>query len=766
MDFETGIPAARRRSSAFTEIGLEGHDPILDEKIKVDRPRLAVRFRSNVSVVEPNAIESNPPTPVPTSPIVSQKSFLSRVPFAQLALLISLIGLAFPVFHGGSSQSRLMSPLAQAVPVTPRVQTPETLPAKRQTATTDVCKRWSGQSAVVNGTVYYYGGRATTSPDQTTDQWNNDFLSLDLTKSWQIGSPSLTGLPTPSGPPAVSLGQLWSSTDDLYLYGGQFSDAPATSPVPFSLWSYDIAGSKWNEHQNPTFEDGTPVQRASEGAGISVPSLGRGFYFGGHLDGYTTVGWSQSIERVYLPSMLEFTMPGFTNSEIQSASPAGADGAYRNITVGSSGFPERADGVLVYIPGYSENGIIVDLAGGTDQTFTQLNVIDVFDIASSTWYKQATEGAYPDVRVNPCAVAASSADGTSTQIHFYGGQNLIPAGSQTQYDDMWILTVPSFTWIKVDTEGQSSPPARAGHTCHIWNGQMVVIGGYVGQELSCDSPGIYVFNTSSLEWQSEYTALDAGDDALNRQKAQNDDPNALQGSFGYQVPPAVQSVVGGDAVGGATVTAPAQTPTGGPLATGAPATYTVTGSDGSVVTETATPGNGDSSGGSGGNSGPNIGAIVAGVVAGILFLVVLYLAFCAYIYRKQLKLYKNHAAMLQHDALNNDTNTFTPGFVVSRPGNPNSNSNEKSGSSHGTAGRTSTSDNRSQRSGFAGSSAANSSNQTGIMQHYPYDSVMALKQAAGRTNSNGSTEDLLKGQEPSFIGVLLSPRKSLRVVNN
>lgn len=456
-------------------------------------------------------------------------------------------------------------------------------------------------------------------------------------------------------------------------------------------------------------------------------------------------------------------MPGFSNSEVQSASPAGSDGAYRNITVGSSGFPERADGVLVYVPGYSDNGIIVDLAGGTNDSFTQLNVIDVFDIASSTWYKQATEGTYPDVRVNPCAVAASSADGTSTQIYLFGGQNLIPYGSQTQYDDMWILTLPSFTWIKVDTDDQSVPPARAGHVCHIWNSQMVVIGGYVGQDLSCDSPGIYVFNTSSLQWQSEYTALAGTDDDLNRQRSQKDDPNALQGSYGYQVPAAVQSVIGGNAVGGATVTAPAQTPTGGPLATGSPATYTVTGTDGSVVTQTAKPG----SGGSSGSSGPNIGAIVAGVVAGLLFLVVLYLAFCAYIYRKQLKLYKNHASMLQHDALNNDTNDFTPGFVVSRTGNRNSNSNEKSGSSHGTIGHDS-SDNRSQRSGLVGSSATNSAGrQAEIMQHYPYDNVMALKQAASHgPDSTGSTEDLLKGQEPSFLGVLLSPRRSLRVVNN
>ena len=40
-----------------------------------------------------------------------------------------------------------------------------------------------------------------------------------------------------------------------------------------------------------------------------------------------------------------------------------------------------------------------------------MNVIDVYDIATSTWYKQATSGSTPDIRVNPCAVVASAADG-------------------------------------------------------------------------------------------------------------------------------------------------------------------------------------------------------------------------------------------------------------------------------------------------------------------------------------------------------------------
>src|SRR5262245_8941455 len=105
----------------------------------------------------------------------------------------------------------------------------------------------------------------------------------------------------------------------------------------------------------------------------------------------------------------------------------------------------------------------------------------------------------------------------------FGGQSLQPAKQQTQYDDMWILSVPSFTWIEVDQSDQSVPYPRAGHACHVWDSQMIVVGGYVGQELSCDSPGIYVFNMSSLQWSDQFTAL-TGKNALSAWNGKEDDP--------------------------------------------------------------------------------------------------------------------------------------------------------------------------------------------------------------------------------------------------
>lgn len=260
----------------------------------------------------------------------------------------------------------------------------------RQAATdTNVCNRWSQQSALVNGTIYLYGGHASTTADQMSDTWNNDFLTIDVTKSWDISSPVIAGLPQPSGPPPVSNGYLWNSYDTLYLYGGEYSSDPITTPSPYSLWQYDIARATWKETQNPQTSAGNNsdggnqlVLGSAEGAGVSVPELGRGFYFAGHQDPYTTPGWSQQIYRIYLKSLLEFTFPGYSNDGVQSlggGKTAGSGGVWRNITQGgiqdTALFPNRADGVILYVPGYGVDGILVSMAGGTNESFVSPNAI-------------------------------------------------------------------------------------------------------------------------------------------------------------------------------------------------------------------------------------------------------------------------------------------------------------------------------------------------------------------------------------------------------
>ncbi|CZS90713.1 hypothetical protein WAI453_004002 [Rhynchosporium graminicola] len=700
----------------------------------------------------------------------------------------------------------------------------------RADSPTSTCTRWAHQIANVNGTVYIYGGQAKSTSGQNTDTWNNNFLTLDLTKTWKRTDPALKGLPQPVGPPAVSMGSLWHSYTSLFLYGGEFSDSPPKSPLPVSTWEYDIKAAKWTEWANPKTSIGNhseagniPVQRSAEGAGLSVPELGKSWYFGGHLDMFTTSGWSNQIARVYLRSMLEFTHPGYANTGVSSlgstnAAPQG--GTYRNITEGglqdSAGFTERADGALVYIPGWGNEGIVLGLAGGTNESFTDMNTIDIYDVANSTWYKQATSGESPPIRVNPCVGVVAAPDGTSFQVHLYGGQNLIPFGSQIQYRDMWILTVPSFTWIQVPIDSsQSPPPARAGHQCTIWDGQMVVIGGYVGRDISCDSPGIYVFNASSLQWQNSFVSLgpssgssDTPGPSGSGQFSETVDQgfSIIQGSRGYQVPALVQSVIGGSSNGGATATSPAVgAATAGPIATGKPPTFTVTQS-GSIVTQTASPGPGSGSSNNGiKKTGTNTGAVIAGVIAGLFAILAAYLAFCSWLYRKQLKLYKDHVAMAQRTAFTNSpenamwssetgsehlamvkSNEKPPGVLLGPFGTEIAGSG---GRQSGSVGRSSTGSRLTPGSGAAGTSGESSGSAYehgyggGVMPGGRYGRMSEGDEGIeylGATDPGGyghgppegrsqtahsSVEDLLGGQEPSFFAVILNPRRTLRVVN-
>ena len=685
-----------RRRSVFTELIEDGDNniaplltPEMLERTSRHMTLLEHQSRAQQTSAPTSSSTEKPPTSstsvVQSRPVKLQSTSSSAMP--RLFFSSLLLALFLPLMHyvslAGDAGQLITGVRGGLIRTPPTKSGPIAIEAsvvKRDDgppSPTDVCNRWAHQSALLNGTIYIYGGQSSQTSTQTSDTWNNDFLSLSVNETWNITTPTLKGLPQPSGPPSVASATLWNSFTSLFLYGGEYSQDPVESPAPFALWEYNIATSSWTEHNDPQTSSGDnsdpgnqPVQNAAEGAGISVPELGRGWYFGGHQDYLTTDGWSYYTKRIYLKSLLEFTFPGYSNNGVDSlknGQTAGSDGAWRNVTTGGlqdkAAFPERADGVLVYVPGFGSEGILLGLAGGNNLTFTELTEIDIYDIAGSTWYRQTTNGTAPSIRVNPCAVAASAADGSSINIYMFGGQNLQPAGAQIQYNDMWILTIPSFTWIKVDQDGQSTPNPRAGHTCNIWDGQIIVVGGYVGN-ITCDA-GFYVFDASQLKWQDSFVAL-GGANQLDQQTSQTQNSSGLSGSYGYQVPEVVQSIIGGGASGGATITAPASSATAGPLVTGKPITYTITEtptpivttftSSGVVVTETAVP---KSVAGQQKSSGPNIAAIVAGTVAGVLFLIALYLAFCVWVYRRQLALYKNHVAMAQRAAVNGGANEKT-----------------------------------------------------------------------------------------------------------
>lgn len=377
-----------RRQSIFKEVDVDG---LMDESnrfafaassdnLEEDYFTLGNKKPSDQSRRRIHIVENMDPVP---------RSRSSSI-FTRLSLLAFFMVIMMPLLYDmptlGRAGPSIIGAKAGVIGRTVVEDTPSrTGPAaaKRSVSSTDVCYRWSQQSALVNGTIYLFGGHASQKYNQTDDTWTNDFLSMDVTKDFDIDNATLKGLPQPSEIPAVSNGFLWQSYDMLYLYGGEVSSRPRAFPPPFSLWAYDIKNAKWTKHSNPktsagNYSDGgnQPVQQAAEGAGVSIPELGRGYYFAGHLDPFTTQGWPLPIPRVYLKSLVEYTFPGYTNDGVErlrGGITADKDGVWRNITQGGiqdrAQFSLRADSALVHVPGFGADGILVNLGGGTNESF-------------------------------------------------------------------------------------------------------------------------------------------------------------------------------------------------------------------------------------------------------------------------------------------------------------------------------------------------------------------------------------------------------------
>lgn len=126
----------------------------------------------------------------------------------------------------------------------------------------------------------------------------------------------------------------------------------------------------------------------------------------------------------------------------------------------------------------------------------------------------------------------SAPDNSSHHIYLYGGINPI---TNAAYDDVLILTLPSFTWTNVWPIGEAP---RWGHNCHVaGKRQMITVGGNNTNGLTCDweVKGVAVWEMTTLTWGSVF----------------------MTNLTNYQVPQKVLEITGGNANGNATKKDPA-----------------------------------------------------------------------------------------------------------------------------------------------------------------------------------------------------------------
>jgi hypothetical protein len=75
---------------------------------------------------------------------------------------------------------------------------------------------------------------------------------------------------------------------------------------------------------------------------------------------------------------------------------------------------------------------------------------------------------------------------SSYNIYLYGGAGFGP--NATSFDDVYILTIPSFTWIKWYPTSPGTGSPHNSLTCNVIdNAQMLVIGGTFPDSDACDA---------------------------------------------------------------------------------------------------------------------------------------------------------------------------------------------------------------------------------------------------------------------------------------
>ncbi|KAJ5744849.1 hypothetical protein N7533_009719 [Penicillium manginii] len=340
-------------------------------------------------------------------------------------------------------------------------------------------------------------------------------------------------------PPSNVRGAMYAGANedpDVYSYGGTSSYVNRSFPgflfptaPTYTLWSFEASKKDWSQYD---ISLDVPLRPAG-GAYAEATGRGLGFYLNGFIDNGSSPDYQYYTDfRRYLDGLVVL------NTTTQEA---------KNLSTSSLTNYPRAMGGLVYLPNIGAEGVLVSMGGVTKPTsnsalsdmgtYVPFDSVDFLDVASidngnsdGTWYSQATNGDIPAPRTDFCLVAVSAPDNSSHSIYLYGGK-----GEAKVYDQTYVLSIPSFTWIKI-MEGASP---RYAHSCHVvGKSQMLTVGGarYDNITEGCDweYKSVAILNLNTIQWGNVF------------------DYNANE----YTLPAKIYNVIGGSATGNATLTKP------------------------------------------------------------------------------------------------------------------------------------------------------------------------------------------------------------------
>ncbi|KKZ67438.1 hypothetical protein EMCG_06889 [[Emmonsia] crescens] len=374
-------------------------------------------------------------------------------------------------------------------------------------------------------------------------------VPFDITKThWTdfFGSLSTTSGAVNNIAPSYSSGTMFANDYKYYLYGGLIQATDANSPpvankvLAYERDQYGPSRIRWRP--GFLFEDtNNGVTRyVTHGAGVSVPSENKGFYFSGKRG----VNWGEISNPVPVANVTANTLISLDMSQMRS--PEWANSTFPDHIAG------RAAGELVWIP-VSASGALIAIGGvpypqdisdtpaenimrdkrENNRTGPEfMRSVPVYDIDNQKWYMQNTTGEHPPTLAHFCSVVAAAQDGSSYNIYIYGGYS----GSDSldfPYNHAYILSVPSFIWIRA-YDGDRELGRRSHKCIKPYPDKMFVLGGMARAAIDRIDT-VRVFNLNTLRFQNTYHPEDWSE---------------------YEVPDLVTAKIGGNAKGGATALEP------------------------------------------------------------------------------------------------------------------------------------------------------------------------------------------------------------------
>ncbi|QPC78098.1 hypothetical protein HYE68_008850 [Fusarium pseudograminearum] len=341
--------------------------------------------------------------------------------------------------------------------------------------------------------------------------------------------------------PSVHGGALWADDINyrLFLFGGEFyDDSLGTS----SLMSYDIWYDRWDDFGPPS----AGISRVSYGASTTVKEREKGkaknetHFLATCI--LTSILYQVLLRRL---SLQLFRAWMDRSTACSTGFDSLQDGHQFMDQACRARRHQRAEGVMTFIPA-SDRGMLVYFGGlqdpGDNGTMVPqpMDQIFLYDIISNKWHVQDANGTIPEYRTRFCAGAVWAKDRSSYNIYLNAGIGLDGYG----FDDVYILSLPSFEWIKtypLDHNGTGEYPSHS-LSCDVVNegSQMLVIGGtFPADDDQCDSEEVWGVHNIDLgdQIKSSFKHVWAGyEPAL----------------FGYTVPSFVTNAIGGTKNGGAT----------------------------------------------------------------------------------------------------------------------------------------------------------------------------------------------------------------------